>query len=60
MLNLKTNENGAVFDKIFKKQRLKFQKMKGTYFYGQHPLVKKSPPATDIIIIMNYLIRKMD
>ena len=46
MLNLKN-----IFDEIFKKAKIKikFQKMKGTFF-GQHPLVEKSPTATDIYI----------
>ena len=47
MLNLKNKEKDAVFDEICKKKR-RFQKMKGTYFFGQHPLVEKSPTATDI------------
>ena len=38
MLNFKNNENDAVLDEIFKKKakiKIKFQKMKGTYFFGQ-------------------------
>ena len=34
MLNLKNNENDAVFDEIFKKKakiKIKFEKMKGTF-----------------------------
>ena len=52
MLNLQNNENGVFFDKICKKTKdtIKFQKMKGRYFYGQHHLVEKSPTATDLLI----------
>ena len=48
MLNLKNNENDAVFDDICKKKamiKIKFQKMKG---FLDSPLVEKSPNATDI------------
>ena len=51
MLNLKNNEHdAAVFDEICKKNakiKIKFQKNEG-FFFGQHPLNKKSPTATDI------------
>ena len=34
--------------KFAKKEKIKiqFQKIKGTYIFGQHPLVEKSPTAT--------------
>ena len=51
MLNLKNNENDAVFDEMCKKKnakiKIKFPKNEGCFF-GQHPLVEKSPTATDI------------
>ena len=53
MLNLKYNENVAVFDEICKKQakiKLKFQKMKGT-FWTASP--EKSPTANDIIYVLH-------
>ena len=55
MLNLENNENYAVFDEFYKKKKktkikIKFQKMKGIYEFGQHPLVEKFPTATDNII----------
>ena len=51
MLNLKNNENDAVYSMKFAKKKakikIKFQKMKGTYFFElHHPLVEKSPIAT--------------
>ena len=54
MLNLKNNKNDAVINEIKKKTQIKiqFQKMKDTYFFGQHPLVEKSPTATDIYILI--------
>ena len=36
------------------KIKIKFQKMKGMYFFGQHPLVEKSPTSNDIYIF-NYI-----
>ena len=51
MLKLKNNENDAIFDEICNKKKakikMKFQKMEFTYFFGQHPLVEKSPTAID-------------
>ena len=60
MLNLKNNEKDAVFDKICKKIakfKIKFQKNE-EYFFGQHPLVEKSPTATDIYYNIYQLIIK--
>ena len=38
MLNLKNNENDAVFDEIWKKKNI----------FGQHTLFEKSPSAIDV------------
>ena len=48
MLNLKNNKNDAVFDEICKKKkrRLKIISKNQWYFFGQHPLVEKSPTVT--------------
>ena len=49
MLNLKNNDNDAVFDEICKKKRrLKYYKISKNegYFFGQHTLVENSPTAT--------------
>ena len=58
MLNLKNNENDAVFDEICKKKKSKFkiefQKMMSRYFFGLHPLVEKSATATDTFILFIY------
>ena len=56
MLNLKNNGNDAVFDGICKKKakiKMKFQKMKGSFF-RQHSLVEKSPTTTAIYIFIAY------
>ena len=50
MLNLKNKENDAIFDEICKKTKI--SKNEG-YFFGQHPLIEKSPTATDIYNINN-------
>ena len=60
MLCWENNENDAVFDEIFKKKakiKINFQKNEG-YFSEQHPLVEKSPTATDIYIYV-YLIKRI-
>ena len=44
MLNLKNNENDAVFDEICKKFKKKFQKIKDIYFFGQIPWLKSYQP----------------
>ena len=49
MLTLKDIENEAAFDEICKKsEELKKIKTNKGYFFGQHPLVQKSPTATAI------------
>ena len=47
MLNLKNNENDAVFDEIWKKKRrLKYKFKNWRVLFEQHPLFEKSPTAT--------------
>ena len=47
MLNLKYNENDAIFDEICNKAKIKIKFLKNEgYFFGQHPLVEKTPTAT--------------
>ena len=49
MLNLKNNENDAVFEKICK-IKIKFQKMKDTFLDSIPSMVEKPPTATDTYI----------
>ena len=52
MLNLKNNKQFYDADEICKKI-YKNQK----FFFGQHPLIEKSPPATDRYIYFLSIIR---
>ena len=54
MLNLKNNENEAVFDEKKSEDQNKISKNEG-YFFGQHPVVEKSPTATGTPIYIKYL-----
>ena len=59
MLNLKNKENDAVFDEICKKSEdeNKISKNEG-YFFGQHPLVEKSPTAVDFYWSRTIFVKK--
>ena len=54
MLNLKKKKMMPYSMKFAKKTKveIKFQKMKGTYFFGKHPLVEKSPTVTVCVHIL--------
>ena len=68
MLNLKNNENDAVFDEICKKTkqknkkqktkikiRVKFQKMKGTFLDSIPRLKSHQPPLVHILWVIPFL-----
>ena len=44
------------FEKKKTEIKIKFQKMKGTYLFRQHPLVEKSPTAIDEYVYLSSLL----